>query len=193
MKKSISSILAFILLTSFVNDKIYFDFDILIDYSDYIVVGEVIDDDSLFYKFNISDFIKGKLSSKIVSIKKYPTWDCEPGGYYKTGQKAILFLYNINDTLRTSGGSDGEIFYNDSSHIVLNNKTEASLSQYKEAFKLFDSSVSFGLKNSKKTIGEVYFNKNYKLTNKKYYKNIDKKNPISRFLVESLKKKKKRK
>lgn len=190
MKNSIIAILAFVLFTSYTLDKESFYFDDLIHYSDYIVVGEVSEQDSLFYQFKISEIFKGEIISKTISIKKYSSWTCEPRENYETGEKAILFLYNINDTLRTCGGSDGEIFYTDSNHIRLNSRVEASLNEYKEAIQQFNSCVSLGHKKYKKSIGEVSYAWNYKLTNKKYFKMINKNNPVSKYLVERLNKKK---
>lgn len=190
MRNSIIAILAFFLFTGYALDKESFSFDDLIDYSDYIVVGEVSKQDSFFYQFKISIILKGEIISKTISINKYSSWTCEPRENYETGEKAILFLYNIDDTLRTCGGSDGEIFYTDSNHIRLNHRVEASLSEYKEAIRQFNSCVSLGHKKYKKSIGGVSYIWNYELTNRKYFKMIDKNNPISSYLAERLNKKK---
>jgi len=85
----------------------------LIIESDLILVGEIVNQDSLTFTLRITDWIKGDSTSRDIKIQKFEDWTCANRiTKYQIGQKEIIFLVQDKKTkkwITMGAGNEGEL------------------------------------------------------------------------------------
>ncbi len=181
-------------------DNINLPFEVIINQASEIVMGEIIEVDSLTYQFKITKKISGNLEKEIITVSKFKDWQCDPRRSYKVGQKSILFLSFINGLYYTINGGNGEIPLNDfnkvyvsdykkmtfeelqSGHINLDKYVDIEI--FSEAIKRFNQCIDFGLATYQ--LGYVSFPMKYKIKCKSLFQKNLKKNEFYLWLISRL-------
>ena len=110
-------LLLFLLLTSLSQfssaKKAYYSLEMLINYADLIVVGELSNSGVKTYNFTISSTIKGE-EHESIRVQKFKEWTCDTRSRkFESGQKIILFLEKKLGKYEIINGSSGEVFIDD--------------------------------------------------------------------------------
>lgn len=111
MKAFFTLILTLSIFSKIEAKKIFLPYEIIIGSANLVVEGEIVSVNGRFYKFKITDYLKGS-SEKIITVQMFPEWTCDeriiPA---EKGQKLLLFLLKSNNEFyKIINGSTGELF-----------------------------------------------------------------------------------
>ncbi len=144
MKTLFTLIVTLSIISTVEAKKIFLPYEIIIGNADLVVEGEIVSVDDGFYKFKITDFLKGS-SEKIITVQMFRQWTCDQRIIpVEKGQKLLLFLLKSNGKFyKIINGSTGELFIENVQSAFSQDFEFKNYDDIKKGIKLFGESFDY--------------------------------------------------